>query len=52
LFLPGPLRVFPFRIAGMARRMTSLRAADTFCREPTLSWVRFLAPQRRRTAKR
>jgi hypothetical protein len=50
--LPGPLRIFPFRTAGMARRTTRLRAADTFCLDPTLSWDRFLAPRRRHTAKR
>jgi hypothetical protein len=38
--------------AEMARRISRFRAADNFCRDPTLSWVRFLAHRRRRTTKR
>jgi hypothetical protein len=52
LFLPGPLRMFHFRTAGTARSITRFRDPDSFCRDPTLYWVRFFAPLRRRTTKR
>jgi hypothetical protein len=42
----------PLRTAGTARRMTRFRAAESFCRDTTLSWIRFLAPWRRRTTRR
>jgi hypothetical protein len=32
--LPGLLHICPLRTAGTARRMTRLRAADDFCRDP------------------
>jgi hypothetical protein len=51
LSLHGHLRTVPFRTAGTARRICRFRAADNFCPDQTLSWVRFFAHRRRHTTK-
>jgi hypothetical protein len=51
LIFPVPLRTRPLHTAGTARRISRFRAADDFCQDPTLSWIRFFAPRRRRTKR-